>query len=203
MPAILRNYSNNYVGCTGGFAVQGYDGYKYILTASHCGKPGHWFVDGVENDWVGQVQYENTGHDTMLISSNARGWIWDGPVVTNQQKQVYGWDWVYPKEQFCSSGSNTGVRCGLEQHDFTAWYCDWDAYGRWECYNDLIEAHQINGLRATQPGDSGGPVFTLSGAGVIAKGIISGHGVSQNIMYFQDFATARNDFPIRFDPLYY
>ncbi|MEV6985230.1 S1 family peptidase [Sphaerisporangium sp. NPDC051017] len=200
----IRNYSRNFIGCTGGFGVQGYDGYKYILTAGHCGKPGDWFVDGVQNnDWVGQVKYENTGHDTMLIASNAQGSIWDGPADSYYHKPVVAWDWVYPNELFCSSGSYTGVRCGLKQHDFTAWYCDFDIYNNFECYDDLIEAHQVDGLRATQPGDSGGPVFTLSGSGVVAKGIISGHGVSQNIMYFQDFATARNDFPIRFDPLYY
>ncbi|MGI8330151.1 S1 family peptidase [Actinomadura scrupuli] len=199
----IRNYNLGYIGCTGGFGVLGYDGYKYILTAGHCGAPGNWFVDGVSNDVVGQVQYENVGYDLMLISSNAQGYIWDGPVDSYYKKPVVAWDWVYPNEQFCSSGSYTGVRCGLLQKDFTAWYCDLDPYQRWECYDDLIEAHQVDGSRAVQPGDSGGPVFTLQGEGVVAKGTISGHGVSQNIMYFQDFATARNAFPIRFDPLYY
>jgi hypothetical protein len=53
----------------------------------------------------------------------------------------------------------------------------------------LILARQIDGLSASQPGDSGGPVFTLDGDGFRAKGIISGVG-SHSEMWFQDWHDA-------------
>ena len=58
----------------------------------------------------------------------------------------------------------------------------------------LIETVQIDGQVAALQGDSGGPVFTLDGAGVRAKGITSSSGTSSNVFYFQDWATVLSRF---------
>lgn len=49
----------------------------------------------------------------------------------------------------------------------------------------LIKSVQIDGLSPGEGGDGGGPVFTLNGAGVNAKGITSGK--SGTTFYFQDW----------------
>jgi hypothetical protein len=78
-------------------------------------------------------------------------------------------------------------------NNFTFWFCDTDAYGSTECYSDLILANQHDGLTASRPGDSGGPVFGLVGTGqVTAKGTITGVSGTSGLI-FQDFATAWRD----------
>lgn len=50
----------------------------------------------------------------------------------------------------------------------------------------MINTTQINGSTAVRGGDSGGPVFSLMGDGVRAKGSVTGG--SGTTMYFQDWA---------------
>ena len=54
------------------------------------------------------------------------------------------------------------------------------------CYGGLYRAYQRAGLRAAQPGDSGGPVYNYNRS---AMGIISGGDTSGRTVIFQDFHT--------------
>jgi hypothetical protein len=179
----------NPVQCTAGFPVTA-GGAQYMLTAGHCGRPGGAWTNGNNTEFFGTGAYEHVGYDLLLISASVGGAIWDGGVGSGEfTKGIAGWDWVWPGEWLCTSGSVTGALCGHVVDYFTANYCDFDPYGSFECYDDLILAHQVYQSTAVNSGDSGGPVFGLSGSDrVIAKGTISGGGGDQ--IMFQDFATA-------------
>ena len=53
----------------------------------------------------------------------------------------------------------------------------------------MIQAWKRDGGVAGRPGDSGGPVFSLNGDRVVAKGTITG-GDLGSMLLFQDFGTA-------------
>jgi hypothetical protein len=183
--------------CTAGFAVTA-NGSNYMLTAGHCGRPGGGWNNGNDTLFFGTGAREHVPHDLLLISSRVSGRIWDGGVGSGEfTKGVAGWDWTWPGEYLCTSGSVSGVICDqVVSNSFTFAFCGWDAYGRYECYNDLVVANQKDGRVAGRPGDSGGPVFSLAGSGrVTAKGTITG-GIGTSGLIFQDFGTAWRDFGV-------
>lgn len=186
--------NDNGASCTAGFPVTAAGG-RYMLTAGHCGRPGGGWNNGDDTRFFGTGAYENVAHDVLLISASVAGRIWDGGVGSGEfTKGVAGWDWVFPGEWLCTSGSITGALCNhVVSNTFTHAFCGTDAYGYVECYNDLILANQFHGLTASRPGDSGGPVFGLSGSDrVIAKGTITGVFGTSGLI-FQDSATAWRD----------
>jgi hypothetical protein len=190
----IQNNDNN-AFCTAGWPVT-MNGANYMLTAGHCGRPGGSWNNGDDSRFFGTGAAENVAHDLLLISASVAGRIWDGGVGTGEfTKGVAGWDWVFPHEELCTSGSVTGARCGdVVSDNLTFAFCDDDVYGNHECFNDLVTANQKDNLPASNPGDSGGPVFGLSGTDrVIAKGTITGR-FGTNGLIFQDFGTAVRDF---------
>jgi hypothetical protein len=184
--------------CTSGFAVT--DGWtRYILTAGHCGRPGGRILNGDRSREIGRVSAEDVGFDIMLIPASVDGRMYDGGVGVNEfSKRVSGFAPAYPGEWLCVSGSYTGAVCGVQAtSNFWYSYCTTDMYGRSECRWDLVEAYQRGGQRAVQHGDSGGPVFALSGNyDVLATGTITGGNSSGTQVLFQDFKTARERFNI-------
>ena len=196
--ARIINPENN-SACTSGFAVT--DGWtRYILTAGHCGRPGGRILTGDRSREIGRASLEDQGFDLLLIPANVGGRIYDGGVGVNEfSKRVSGWSSSYPGQWLCVSGSFTGAVCGVQTtNNFWYSYCDTDRYGTSECYWDLVEAYQRGGARAIQHGDSGGPVFALSGNyDVIATGTISGGNEAGTKVLFQDFKTAYDKFRVR------
>lgn len=197
--AILND--DNHARCTAGWAATDGSGQSYLLTAGHCGRVGggwhngSWTTPGT-GLWIGSGVQENSGHDLLLISASSAGRIWDGDSSGTFTKGVVGWDWVYANEWVCQSGSTSGAVCGIQNtSNFTygGWYLD--AYGNTEYWSDLIVARRTDGGLPSQGGDSGGPVFALSGnSSVVAKGTVTAHDGST--FYYQDFATAARDFGI-------
>ncbi len=192
----INNGDNNAI-CTSGFAVAA-GGVRYMLTAGHCGRPGGSWQTGNDALTIGWATLEHVNHDLLLIPANVGGRIYDGGIGVGEfSKQVVGWGWAAPGEYVCHSGSVSGATCGIRNTtgSFTATTCGNDAYGNYECYGDLVLAEKVDGATAARPGDSGGPVFTLSGANaVIAKGTLTGAG--GRWMTYQDFGTAWRDFGI-------
>ncbi|MBB5781035.1 hypothetical protein [Nonomuraea jabiensis] len=196
----INNNDNNSF-CTAGFGVVA-GGAEYLLTAGHCGRTNGGFNNGNDSRFVGTATQEQVSHDLLLISTDAGSRIWDGGVPGGLNtggeftKGVVGWDWAYSGEYVCHSGSRSGAVCSIQNSgNFTATTCGNDVYGNYECYTDLIYSERTNGSPACQGGDSGGPVFTLSGSSdVIAKGTITGCG--GNAMTYQDFGTAWRDFGV-------
>ena len=177
-------------GCTSGFGVQNYYGSKFIVTAGHCGAVGNDWYNG---DWtrrMGMAYSKHTAYDIMLIPTDAGGRIYDGGVGTNEfSKDVVGAGQVFMGEWLCTSGSVSGAVCGYLVNNFTTSYCGYAATGVWNCFSDLSTAPQKDGVIGVRSGDSGGPVFNLSGPNVIAKGIISGQGNGGRTLVFQDWGT--------------
>ncbi|WP_157641158.1 hypothetical protein [Longispora albida] len=185
--------NDNGAWCTAGWPVTG----GRMLTAGHCGRTNGGWNNGNDTRFFGTGAAEHVGHDLLLINASVAGRMWDGGVGSGEfTKGVAGWDWVASSEYLCTSGSRTGAVCNFRVNNvWTYSYCGNDAYGNRECYNDLVTARQLDGRPGSQGGDSGGPVFSLSGADrVIAKGTISG--VNGSDLLFQDFGTAWNDFGI-------
>ncbi|MBN6051763.1 trypsin-like serine protease, partial [Nonomuraea sp. RK-328] len=194
--------------CTGGYAVH-LNLVRYLLTAGHCGAPGDVFSDGA-GQRIGTAESENVGHDLLLIRvegvvsvNDATGWIWDGqPGVSDFVKPVAGWGWTYKGQSLCVSGATSGATCGHVVDGKYTKICGEEIYGHKECYDDLISAKRPNG--STAGGDSGGPVFDLTGdySMVRAMGTHTGTASSTSIFggrtewtIFQDFGTATRDFP--------
>ncbi len=191
------NNGDNTGFCTSGFAVVS-GSVRYMLTAGHCGRPGGSWQTGNDALTIGWAALEHVHHDLLLIPGSVAGRIYDGGVGAGEfSKQVVGWGWAAPGEYVCHSGSVSGATCGIRNTtgSFTATTCGNDAYGVYECYGDLVLAEKVDGATAARPGDSGGPVFPLSGAyGVIAKGTLTGAG--GRWLTYQDFGTAWRDFGV-------
>ncbi|MFD1049471.1 hypothetical protein ACFQ1S_30025 [Kibdelosporangium lantanae] len=140
----------------------------------------------------------NVAHDLLLVYSSVQGRMWDGDANSvTFYKGVAGSDYNFPGEMLCTSGSVSRAICNYQTgENFQFGYWGKDVYEHDEWYDDLLLAVQRDGRTAALPGDSGGPVFSLSGSNrVIAEGVISGvH--NENTLIFQDFLTAQRDFGI-------
>ncbi|MFC5186929.1 chymotrypsin family serine protease [Actinomadura harenae] len=191
--------------CTAGWGVIDTWGNSYLLTAGHCGRPGggwhngQWSTPGT-GKWVGRATQEHVGHDLLLINAPSTGRIWDGSRWGDFTKHVVGWDWAYAYEWVCQSGATSGAVCGIQNtENFT--YAEWfnaDDYGNRGFFYDLIVARRVGGGPASRDGDSGGPVFSVSGDyDVVAKGTVTGTDTNHtSTLYYQDFGTAWRDFGI-------
>jgi hypothetical protein len=178
------NYED--VGCSMGFAAykmmtSGTVWYPmpYMLTAEHCDNStalGTAYYSGTES--IGTSSKERPDLDSLAIQGNSAGRVYDGGVGddTEFKKPVAGLANNYVGGYVCSSGSFTGVHCGIRitrvnvtirpsgsNHDFT----------------HMVEGKSVYGTAAivVGDGDSGGPVFALGsdqsrvlGAGIISAG---------------------------------
>jgi hypothetical protein len=162
--------------CSMGFGVSR-GTQTFILTAGHCGWPGGVFRNGIGTRTVGNGVQENVGHDILLVGATAGSRIYDGgglKVFENRaqfSKAVSGWNDTFPNEWICQSGMMSGAVCGIQNSSNLAYSYVNSSNG--ETYSDLVVATAANGI-AVRGGDSGGPVFTLNGDRVVAKGVISG-----------------------------
>lgn len=195
-----REAGDGYVRqCSSGFGVR-IGSTEYLMTAAHCGTPPNRFRDPT-GELIGTAALEHWEHDILLIRTNADWKIYDGALGRPEfTKGVVGWAPAVPNSLVCHSGSISRVRCGIRitnNVDVSGCYTDSD--GDHICVTDLILARSTNGTDPSVVGDSGGPVFTLSGStNVWAVGTITG-GLSGDptSMVFQDFITAYRDFGVQ------
>lgn len=198
--AAILNHDNG-ARCTSGFGVTS-QGQSYLLTAGHCGRAGGGWWNGDRTLWIGTASAEHVAHDLMLIPAYAGGRIYDGGVGSGEfSKGVANWNWPFSGEWVCQSGSTSGAVCGIQNSsNFTYSFCYTDMYGNYECLNDLILSRRPDNGIATRPGDSGGPVFSLWGSQVTAKGTVTGYASDANCfacyLLYQDFGTAWRDFGV-------
>lgn len=192
------NNNDNTAACTAGWPVR-IGSTEYMLTAGHCGRPGGGWNNGDDTAFIGTATHEHVAHDLLLVQTNVANRMWDGPIGAGEfTKTVVGSDHTFPGEWVCASGSVSGARCDYVVTSTFAFSVDGalDVYGNPETWNDLVLADYCCGA-AGIPGDSGGPVFGLSGSdAVIAKGTITGFWGGGSQLIFQDFITAQNDFGI-------
>ncbi|NJC71998.1 trypsin-like peptidase domain-containing protein [Planosporangium thailandense] len=176
--------------CTTGFGVSNASGTTYILTAAHCIT---WHAGGGDDvydysrEYMGRASInEDWDKDLILVQARGFQWMFDGSPTTSFHKTVHSWGYWANGELLCQSGSTSGTVCGLktENVNYSNSQCDSDG----DCYtiHGLIGATQVDGRTAGLPGDSGGPVFSLDGDGVRAKGVVSAG--SGTHLLFQDMA---------------
>jgi len=168
-------------GCTAGVAIQNvWTGQRSMLTAGHCGRDGDNFVNRhTDNGWgafVGKMRGVIPSLDAAeLRGSNYRGRIWTGGSTYSQSaKDVQGAQRVYPGLQVCVSGSVSMNHCGHPVTNSNYSY-NWNT-GTWIDGGNGFTFDQGGAATATgwrpggvtQPGDSGGPIYTQDGTAHIA-----------------------------------
>jgi hypothetical protein len=178
--------------CSSGFGVwaPGY-GENLLIGAAHCGSRGDYFVDGA-GERIGSVLKDDWDRDVMAIRATGFYWIWDGGPNTRAAKSVKSWGYRVSGELLCRSGVATGTVCNIRTDSgssYTADICDSDG----DCFavHDLARGTQLDRVTVAAPGDSGGPVFTLDGSGVRAKGTVTARarassGAPYTLLYYQD-----------------
>ena len=97
--------------CSSGFAVQDRGGQPFILSAAHCGSPGDAVTTGDDNP-IGKVESVNNAYDTLVISANSDGRVYDGPGVFQPgqfSKPVLSAAHSNVGDILCTSGSTIGA----------------------------------------------------------------------------------------------
>ena len=91
--ALLWNQSNG-AGYTSGFGVGDSQRRPYLLTAGHCGEPGHQFADGT-GKYIGNRSAKNADQDIALIpTDDVESSIYVGGDGSNGEGVAY-WGNVY------------------------------------------------------------------------------------------------------------
>ncbi|MCA2214134.1 S1 family peptidase [Jidongwangia harbinensis] len=143
--------------CTSSFGVTGNDGRRYLMTAEHCGA-GNWTTDaGVP---IGTSQPTvSVRNDVQLIAANSGSTIYNGDGVRGGNQYttpVTGAGRSHGGERMCVSGAQTGTVCNLK-------YIGGGSYTIDGKTRVLQAAEQQDRWGAVTGGDSGAPVFTLTG----------------------------------------
>ncbi|MFI1801938.1 hypothetical protein ACH427_32030 [Streptomyces sp. NPDC020379] len=162
--------------CSTGFTISVSDfvfSQRLQLTAAHCVTGLGDNVRNASGGWFGGVAYYNRFLDIAAISNNSffDNLMWDGPWQGDGQflKGVHGLRKNYVGDYVCTSGAASGAICNIkiDAVDQTV-RADSGTHGP-----VVIARQQTGNAPAAGQGDSGGPVFSLDGAGVIARGIAS------------------------------
>lgn len=149
--------------CTLGFTFRA-GGVDKAFTAAHCGNLTTVIKDG-GGGTIGTIVNRWGVRDLAALTANGKGWTWDGGVQSTYSKAVAGAAPALINNEFCTSGSRSGVRCGIK---VTAVGVVVGTKGPY------AQGDKIDGTSAVGDGDSGGPAYaTTSNNRVIAQGIIS------------------------------
>ena len=171
--------------CTSGFGVRNGSA-GYILTAAHCGQAGQRFQDA-RGEFIGTIGPRNQDHDVELVpTSSVDGYVYVGNPTDNLVGLVEGWGWTFVGEYLCQSGVTSSRELGRP-------VCNLKVLFYYADREDLVEAEQTEGQTAARPGDSGGPIYSVSASGkLVAKGTTTRTAGAR--IGFQDYGTAWRDF---------
>ncbi|MFE0178486.1 hypothetical protein ACFWZ2_39880 [Streptomyces sp. NPDC059002] len=154
--------------CTVGWPLRLANDAPALLTAGHCGADGTLAYDG-GNDLMGVYGNHSNGADHASIGAAGSGRMWDGNWQNSTfTKAIDGWTGTFVGNYVCTSGSRSGALCG-----FRVSYVDPSIPPG----TPSAGAYAVEDTAQYGPGqgDSGGPVFSLTGDGsrVVAQGTVT------------------------------
>jgi hypothetical protein len=155
--------------CSSGFAVV-YVFVRHTTTARHCTANDWRAVDGTAVYGSGMA---TSASGARVLTARGSALNFDGAWndASGYKKPVVGLSDPGIGGYVCTSGGNSGVHCNLKVTGLATWTKD-PSGGP---LTVRIAQQQTPGAIAAAQGDSGGPVFTLSGANaatVLAAGMI-------------------------------
>ncbi|MEV4514424.1 hypothetical protein AB0K00_36365 [Dactylosporangium sp. NPDC049525] len=156
--------------CSTGWGIL-LNGVYRTTTARHCWRHDYRARDGSAGYGDGLVNSSDGAARVMTTSGFY--WMFDGAWndSSGYKKTVIGYGDVSSGDSVCTSGGNSGVHCGIQVGTMCVLFNDGMGFGN-IC---TIRGHQVNNGISNIQGDSGGPVFTLGGAGQVrATGMIQG-----------------------------
>jgi streptogrisin D len=162
-------------------------GFTYLLTASHCGKVNtQVYRDDQKIGFISRLEFGPNDFATIAITNyndwQPRPWVF---TQTRPQPVTGGFEPSVTGVTVCKRGALTGYDCGpvlALNASFTT--------GKRVVITGVVKA-----ALCAEDGDSGGPVMTTSGSGVLGVGLISGTAVTsgakcQGVLWYEPLATA-------------
>ncbi|MCE7002217.1 S1 family peptidase [Kibdelosporangium philippinense] len=158
-------YTTPVGGCSTGFAIL-WGGSSRMLSAGHCGNNGQTAIDGGGNpavDTMGVIINDNNARDNLMINTRSGGAIFTRGPRSGSSVNVIGATADFVGNLVCTGGARTGEHCNI-----AVTHVNQVAIGSFP----LTRGELVAGCAAAR-GDSGGPVYHYSGAGVTGRGTIS------------------------------
>lgn len=159
--------------CSNAFAVTGNNAASnYLLTAAHCGE-GLWTAG--DGTIIGNtIPTRDVSRDAELIATPAAGHVYTGGSIQGEAPQssrsVVGASSNRAGDLVCTSGSYSGEICNT----LVVRTGETVSFDGFAVVRDLVRAQSQVNQAVAGNGDSGGPVFSLSGANAVARGTITG-----------------------------
>lgn len=167
--------------CSTGFGVRSRTtGNTFLLTAHHCFRGGTGDVGarrpssggGTWGFWRNEGPRNAPAYDATLLENYAgsiSSSIFFGPIHSSTRAPITGAAYSTVGENVCSGGANSGTTCTvrvISKNDFTV------ISGGGVTLQAVVRGRRIDGTVAVVGGDSGGPVYSVTGGGRSARGII-------------------------------
>ncbi|BCJ64813.1 hypothetical protein Prubr_18340 [Polymorphospora rubra] len=161
--------AGNGTSCSTGFGIW-LNGVRRTTTARHCWQHDYRARNNSSTSYGDGLVNSPDGAARVMTTAGFY-WMFDGAWnnAAGYKKTVIGFSDVSTGDSVCTSGGNSGVRCGIQVERMCVLFNDGMGFGN-VC---TIEGHQVNNGLAAIQGDSGGPVFTTSGTNQVrATGMI-------------------------------
>ncbi|WP_158858011.1 hypothetical protein [Streptomyces sp. NRRL B-1347] len=154
--------------CTVGWPLRLANDAPALLTAGHCGASGVLAYDG-GGDLMGGYGNHSIGADHATIGAAGSGRMWDGSWQNSTfTKPIDGWTSTFAGNHICTSGSRSGALCGIQVSYVDSPFPPGSP-------GAFAYAAESTARYGPGQGDSGGPVFSLTGDGsrVVAQGTVT------------------------------
>ncbi|RLK61417.1 hypothetical protein [Actinokineospora cianjurensis] len=156
--------------CTSSFGARNSSGAEFLMTAQHCFDSGDGVYDHAD-DYLGDVAFTNVYLDTAAIATDAGSGVYiDSVNQRSYNRAAYSWN----GQTVCQSGYTSNKVCNIVVWADSIEWQDEDGQVRWG-----VAGSAGVGVATACPGDSGGPVWTITTTSATeSRGITSAGGVA-------------------------